>query len=181
MQRAVIRFHNGVELEHAKAQRFCGLYAVRNEPFAYMLPAKCLVYGIAGVCDMPASADIVRMQNIQTHDRAAVSVLGDGSIRLLAEKLRPVGYTQALRLRECHAVVDDHVPYRYHRRYVGLFECPYSNFHIKISSGKISARVRLLFMRTKHREHGKLHSRFRGHCAAFHISVRLEQYFQRAP
>lgn len=75
-QRGVICADNCVKLKYAKAKPFSLFHTVRNKNFADMPSAQVAPDRVARVAYMSASADIVRVQNIQSDRFAAFLVIG---------------------------------------------------------------------------------------------------------
>ena len=64
-------FHR-IELQDPETELLCFSYAVGNELFTDMLPAAGRRDRIARIAYMTASSDIVRVQDIQADNKAAV-------------------------------------------------------------------------------------------------------------
>ncbi len=82
-----IAFHNRIELHHAKAEALCLNETIAHKLFADVLSAAGGIHGVAGIAYMPAAADVVRMQNIESFYPAVF--LGNSAVCLGGEKLFP--------------------------------------------------------------------------------------------
>ena len=79
-----IAFNDGIELKNAEAVNICLVQAVLHQLFADVLSSQIASYAIGRVADMPASADVVGMKNIETVN--SVPLAGDRRMGLGAEK-----------------------------------------------------------------------------------------------
>ena len=111
--------HNGVELQYAEAEPLCLREAVQNQLFADVHTAAAGVHSVARVRDMPQPSGIVRVKDVQPHDRAVV--LRDAAIALRGEEFAPALLVETFLLRECDAVLHDLVPDTDHRGHVATF------------------------------------------------------------
>lgn len=68
MNRSGIRSHNCIELQHTKAQLPSFLEGMAHQRFADMQAAPPFFYGIAGIGEMAAAADVVGMEDIEAND-----------------------------------------------------------------------------------------------------------------
>ena len=59
-----VAFHNGIKLQYTKPLSLCCFDAVLNKLFSDMFPSAFTAYGKAGIADVSAPADIIRVQNI---------------------------------------------------------------------------------------------------------------------
>ena len=106
--------HHGVELHHPEAVGLRLRQAVRDQLFPDVQSPRFAVHGVAGVSDVPAAADVVRVQDVQAQHGAGVGILGHGIVGLGGEK-RPAGVQrQRVLLREGHAVFHHLVPDLHH-------------------------------------------------------------------
>ncbi len=110
-ERGLVVRHHSVELQNAKAERFGLGHAVPHERLADVPPAQGARDRVARVADMPAAADVVRVQDIEPDDRASLRVARKAGERLGGEKRVSALRVQQLGLREGHAVRDDLVPH----------------------------------------------------------------------
>lgn len=107
-----VGFHYRVELEDVKAKRFCVPDRVEDQRFADVLASRCCGDRIAGVRDVGASADVVRMENVETENFSVV--FRNCCAALRGEKLCASFRVQCFLLRESVARFDDLVPDREH-------------------------------------------------------------------
>ena len=62
-----IAFYDSIELKHSKSQLFSFLKTIQYQLFSNMLSPRIRGYSIAGIADMPASSNIIWMQNVQAY------------------------------------------------------------------------------------------------------------------
>ena len=120
---------DSVELQHAEAVRPALPQAVGHERFARVQAARGALDRVAGVADMAAATDIVRVQDIEPDHLSARFFDGDRAVCLRGEKLRAGGLVQQLLLREGHAVLHDLIPNTDHRRQIARRVRPHFQFH----------------------------------------------------
>ena len=85
-----IALDNRIELKNPEA-KFCAFFhAVPNKRLPDMLSPSVGVHRIAGVADMPATSDIIGMQDVQSHDVSGFAVPGNPRIGLLREEPVPL-------------------------------------------------------------------------------------------
>ena len=78
--------NNGIKLQDAESMKLSLNETVRNQFFADM-KASCLgADRIAGVTDMTAPANIIRMKNVKSQYFAIVCIFSYSSVRLCCEK-----------------------------------------------------------------------------------------------
>lgn len=123
--------HNCVKLQYTETMHFSLGYAIFYQLFSNMKSAVTVGYGVAGVADVSAAADVVGMQDVQTVNMAGLPVHRDGGTGLLCEKGCAGGSVQQLLLRKGHAVLHNLVPDADQRRKVCLRICTNLNFHGK--------------------------------------------------
>ena len=81
-----IAAYHGVELQDAKPQFLSFLHAVCYQLFPDMLSSPALFYSVAGIADMPAAPDIIRVKDIQTGNLTAFFIVSNAGKRLFPEK-----------------------------------------------------------------------------------------------
>ena len=81
-----IALDNGVELEDAESMGLGLLKAIQDKFLADVLSATGRTDGVAGVCDVPASPDIVGMKDVKS-DNPDAFIRRHADIRLRREKL----------------------------------------------------------------------------------------------
>ena len=104
----------GVELEDAESVGLGLLKAIQDKFLADVLSATGRTDGVAGVCDVPASPDIVGMKDVKS-DNPDAFIRRHADIRLRREKLSARLARQRLLLREGVARIDHLVPNGDHR------------------------------------------------------------------
>ena len=110
--------HDGIELENPEAVGLSLGQAVQHQLFADMEAAGIPAYGVAGVADMAAAADVVGMENIEAEDAAAFRILSHGAVCLFREKCGAGLFIQQLGLWKCDAVLHDFIPDFIHGGYI---------------------------------------------------------------
>lgn len=111
----------------AKAECCRLRHAIANKCFADVTPAKIGGYRIACVADMPASPDIIRMQNIEPEQFVGAIFFCNAAMTLRGEKILPVFGGKAVLLRKCVSRFHDLVPNRNHSGEVVFLIFSYSN------------------------------------------------------
>ena len=132
-----IALNDSVELQNPEAV-FCTLFqAVQNEFLTDVLTAEFGTYGIACVADVSASADIVRVEDIETGD---ITVdLCNTRICLRFEECLPGSHIKKLFLRKSDSFFNDLIPDGDHGGKVFIFKFADSHrsFLLKFSTGHI--------------------------------------------
>jgi len=88
MPRMDVCRHNRIELHNPESCEPGLRKAVLYKKFPDMKSAAGGAYGVACVCDVRASADVVRVQNVKADGFSAFSFFGDRAICLSRKKLR---------------------------------------------------------------------------------------------
>lgn len=124
-----IRRNNRIELKNSESVRFCLNNTVTNQLFTDVQSPAFKRNGIACVCDMAASADIVRVKDVHSVDLA---VLADrnAAIGLLSKKIFCTLIREIFLLRKSNALVNNLVPYIFHSGNIVRTVFSYNNiFH----------------------------------------------------
>jgi hypothetical protein len=103
---------DGIELQDAESAFFCPAHGVADKRFPDMMPSPVRYNGIAGVADMPASPDVVRMQDIKPGDLSGFFVSGKSCKGLHGKERMTSFRIKLILLGEGNAVADDLVPNR---------------------------------------------------------------------
>ncbi len=119
---------DGVELQDPEAEFLAGGQGVLDQLAADVPASDACFYGIAGVADVSAAADVVGVEDVQPDDFAGGFVFGDAGVRLAFEESYGFVAIDFVGLRKGDAFFDDGVPDV--RRGIGVFPCVGSDGHL---------------------------------------------------
>ena len=118
MSGVYIALYNCVKLQNPKPDPFCLRQTVFHKLRTDMKPSAFCSYRITGIADMTASSDIVRMQDIESHDPTIM--FSNARITLRSKKRCPTHFIQQILLRERDPLIHNIVPDGYDLRQVLL-------------------------------------------------------------
>ncbi len=140
MSRMYVAFYNGVKLKHLKAV-FAGFFqAIHYQFLSDVLSTAFCIYRIAGITDMSAPADVIRMQDIQTDDLTVI--FRHAGITLRLKELFSRRFIKCIFLRKRCSFLNNIVPYVYHLP--NVFFCIFPNDHRNAPSSIPSQKSRQL-------------------------------------
>ena len=108
-----VRRNDRIELQNSEAVRFRLSYAIPNQLFADVQSPVLGRNGIACICNVAASADVVRMKNIHSVN-LAVLIGRHTAIGLLSKEFSCAPVRELILLRKCNTLVNNLVPYIFH-------------------------------------------------------------------
>lgn len=101
---------HGIELQNPEAQFFCLFHTVFYQNFADTLAPFTAFHGITGIADMPATTDVVGMQDIQANHVARAFFNCHARMGLGKEKIQSALFVQLFHLREGDTVFNNFIP-----------------------------------------------------------------------
>ena len=116
MPRMDVCRHDRIELHNPESCEPGLRKAVLYKKFPDMKSAAGGAYGVACVCNVRASADVVRVQNVKPRNFFAFSFFGDRAVSLRGEKCGACFFGQRLFLRKSDSFLNDFIPDSAHRR-----------------------------------------------------------------
>ena len=119
---------DGVELQNPEAEFLAGGQGVFYQLAADVPASDACFYGIAGVADVSAAADVVGVEDVQPDDFAGSFVFGNAGVRLTFEESNGLVAVDLVGLRKSDAIFDDGVPDVCCG--VGVFSCIGSDGHV---------------------------------------------------
>ena len=129
MSRVNIAGNNGVKLQDAEAMEF-SLNKTVGDQFLSDMKSPCLGADcIAGIADMTAPADIIRMKNVKSQNISSVRILCYSSVCLLSKKCFAGFCIQKILLGEGNSVLHDLVPNLIHGRKICVLIGSDDNIH----------------------------------------------------
>ena len=102
--------HNRIELHETEPQSGTHCQRVLHEQLADVQPALARFNGIAGIGDVPATAHVIGVQDVEADNLARLAVHSYARIGLAVEEVVSLPLVQFLDLRECHAFTHHLVP-----------------------------------------------------------------------
>ena len=120
--------YDGVELQDSEAEFLAGGQGVFYQLAPDVPASDAGFYGIAGVADVSAAADVVGVEDVQSDDFAGGFVFGDAGVRLAFEESYGFVAVDFVGLRKGDAFFDDGVPDVC--RSVGVFSCVGPDGHL---------------------------------------------------
>ena len=118
MPRMDVCRHDRIELHNPESCEPGLRKAVLYKKFPDMKSAAGGAYGITCVCNVRASADVVRVQNVKPDDFSAFSFLCDRAVSLRRKKIRSVFLSQSFFLGKGNSILYNFIPNPAHRRKV---------------------------------------------------------------
>ena len=120
---------DGVELQDPEAEFLAGGQGVFYQLAPDVPASDAGFYGIAGVADVSAAADVVGVEDVQPDDFAGSFVFGNAGVRLTFEESNGLVAVDFVGLRKGDAFFDDGVPDVC--RGGGIFSCVRSDGHLQ--------------------------------------------------
>ena len=129
MSRVNIAGNNSIKLQDAEAMEF-SLNKTVGDQFLSDMKSPCLGADcIAGIADMTAPADIIRMKNVKSQNIPSVRILCYSSVCLLSKKCFAGFCIQKILLGEGNSVLHDLVPNLIHGRKICVLIGSDDNIH----------------------------------------------------
>ena len=129
MSRVNIAGNNSIKLQDAEAMEF-SLNKTVGDQFLSDMKSPCLGADcIAGIADMTAPADIIRMKDVKSQNISSVRILCYSSVCLLSKKCFAGFCIQKILLGEGNSVLHDLVPNLIHGRKICVLIGSDDNIH----------------------------------------------------
>ena len=121
--------HNRIKLQDTKTMLFSPGQTVGYQLFFNVKSSGISAYRIAGVTDMTASSDIIRMKNVKSVNFSAFRIYCCSCIGLLCKKSFSCLFVKAFFLWKSHTVFYNLIPYPDQIRKIFFFVFSYCNIH----------------------------------------------------
>ena len=138
--------NNGIELKDAESMLCSLLQRVLYQLFADVHPSSSFLHGIACIADMTATANIVRMKDIQADDFRVIRIDSNPCVWLTCKKVIGSFLRQFLFLWECDTLADYSIPYLHRFWHICQIIFPNSDhipyFYFLFSSARLCSAER---------------------------------------
>ena len=121
--------HNRIKLQDTKTMLFSPDQAIGYQLFANMKSSGISAYRIAGVTDMTASSDIIRMKDVKSVNFSAFCIYCCSCIGLFCKKSFSCLFVKAFFLGKSHTVFYNLIPDPDQIRKIFFFVFSYCNIH----------------------------------------------------
>ena len=113
-----IIFYHGIELHQFESVFFCLVQTVGNQLFSNVFSPVDRINSIACICNVTATANIVRMKYVKTN--AGSVVVCDGTVCLCSKKCLSALFIEKIYLWKSNTFLNDLIPNAHHSRHIGF-------------------------------------------------------------